>query len=174
MLCDTLAIVVACRCKQEVVAALAHTLGHDGGVGDNLGKALELLGPNHGRGYGTVCLAKPLGREGRLELVSAIVVMYAVGKPHLTQVGEESLPVLALVHYGGVLQDVLQQTADGQVVAAVLVPQDVASAQGSLRQVVDILLLPQAQVLEGRHAVAQQLYVGKAHLGVWEGVIPHL
>ena len=87
---------------------------------------------------------------------------------------EESLPVLALVHYGGVLQDVFQQTADGQVVAAVLVPQDVASAQSRLRQMVDILLLPQAQVLECRHTVAQQLYVCKAHLGVWEGVIPHL
>ena len=174
VLCDTLAVVVACRGKQEVVAALAHTLGHDGGVGDNLGKALELLGPNHGRGNGTVCLAKPFGREGRLELVRAIVMMYAVGKPHLTQVGEESLPVLALVRDGRVLQDVLQQMAYGQVVAAVLVPQDVASAKSRLCKVVDILLLPQAQVLEGRHTVAQQLYVGKAHLGVCEGVILHL
>ena len=123
---DTLAVIVACRGKQEVVAALAHTLGHDVGRGDDGGEACKLLFADCRRRDGTICPFEPLGREGRQELVRAIVMMYAVGKPHLAQVGHESLPVLALASNGGMLENVLQKQTYAQVMLAVLVPKDVA------------------------------------------------
>ena len=174
LLGDTLAVVVAGRRCNEVLTALADTLWHDGWVGDDGQEFRKALPCDDGFGYHAVSLAEPFGREGRQELVRAVVVVYAVGKPHLAQVGEEGIPVLALVRYGRVQEYVLQQMPYVQVVTAVLVPKYVAPRQSRLGEVVHVLLLPQGQSLEGRHTVAEQLYVGKPQVFVCKEVIPHL
>ena len=69
--------------------------------------------------------------------------------------------------------DRLQHLADGQVVFAILVVQDVPTFEGSLRQVVDQLFLLQGELVEVLHLVTQNLQVGKLLHGVLKIVSRH-
>ena len=100
------------------------------------------------------------------------MVVDAVAEPDAFQVdGERAVEVaLAVALVVGV--DGFEQAADAQVVAPVLVKEDVAALKGGLGEVVDEGFLPEAELVETRHLVAEHLDVGKLLVGVLE-VIGH-
>ena len=104
---------------------------------------------------------QPFLSESWLELRIAIMMMDAVGKPDLLHVLLEGLPLRVVLVALIMLVHRLANMADRQVVAAVLVPKDVASPQGSLCQIIDQSLLLQVELFESRHFVAKHLDVGK-------------
>ena len=91
-----------------------------------------------------------------------IVVVDAVGEPHLLEVLFERLPLLGRAVAGVVLVEGLQRAAHGKVRGAVLVEEDVAAALGGLGEVVDQLLLFERQSVESGHFVADHLHVVEA------------
>ena len=94
--------------------------------------------------------------------------MDTVGKPYLLQIclqGAELLvgavALVSRIHS-------LEHTAQGQVVAVILVPEYVAAPLGGLGQIVHEPLLVERQVFKVGYAVAQYLDVGKAVDGIVE------
>ena len=85
----------------------------------------------------------------------------SVAKPHLLQIFLEGLEVRRIAVPLVVGEDILQKFADLKVVSAVLVPDDVASGLGGLRQVVDHFFLVERETVELGHFVAEHLDVGK-------------
>ncbi len=67
--------------------------------------------------------------------------MDTVGHPYLFQIGLELLPLFGRLVAHIVLIDTFTYTTDGEIVAVVLVPEDITSFKGRLRQVVDHLFL---------------------------------
>ena len=116
-------------------------------------------------------LAQPGFRETRHELLAAIVVVDARGEPKATQVGLEGFKLLAfLLHLiGGV--DGLEHVAEAQVVASVLVEEDVAAQECGLLKVINEGFLLERELLKALHLVAQHLNVVKLDVGVAEGVM---
>ena len=98
-------------------------------------------------------------RELGAELVVRIVVVDAVGEPHLLEVFLERLPLGGRAVAGVVLIDDLQRPPDRKVHAAVLVVENIPAALGSLGQVVDELLLAKGKLVESGHFVADDLDV---------------
>ena len=89
------------------------------------------------------------------------MVVDAVAEPHTLEVlfhgHKVGISAVALVVTVGLLQKVTNL----QVVASVLVEQNVASPKGSFLQVIDECLLLQRELLETVHTIAQHLDVGK-------------
>ncbi len=97
--------------------------------------------------------------------------MDAVREEHLLGVDPERLPVgagaLALVTG----QHALERFAEQQIVAVLLVPEDIAARQARLIEIIREFLLLQGKLLEARDLIAQHLDVGKAVRldGKWRG-----
>ena len=102
-----------------------------------------------------------LGEFGH-ELVVRIVVVDAVGEPHLFQVLLQRLPFGRRAVAGIILIDCFQRAAHGKVDGAVLVEEDVAAALGGLGQVIDELLLLKRQLVEAGDFVTDDLDVVEA------------
>ena len=81
--------------------------------------------------------------EARNKLIAAIMMVYAVGKPHAHQVLLEGGKLLAAMVYGAVGVDGLEGFPYLEVVFAELVECDVAPIERGLRKAIDILLLAQ-------------------------------
>lgn len=103
-----------------------------------------------------------------MELFATVVVVDAGGEPEALQIdfkgAEVVVGAVALVvgiHF-------LKGTADAEVVASVLVEEDVAAREGGFLEVIDEGFLPQRELVEAGHLVAQHLDVGKLLVGVAE------
>ena len=161
-------IEVVGRGDDEVLAGcLVDALGHHGGVEDD-GHQLVKVGGAQRVGQGGGTCGEELLRELGGELVHRIVVMYAVGKFYLLQIELKPLVVGAVPVAVIVGIDILDEVADGQVVAAVLVPEYVAAGDGGLGEIVDEDALARGEFLEAGHFVAQHLDVCKTIHGVVE------
>ena len=89
-------------------------------------------------------------------------MMDAVGEPHALEIFLKSLPIGILLpsfQAGVGFIQCLTGSAYTEVISAVLVKEDVASPEGSLGEAIDELLLLQAQRIELRHVVADDLQV---------------
>ena len=128
-------------------------LGHDGRNG-----RCEVLRKIFGGCAGDQFVEVAFGKFGQ-ELVERIVVVYAVGEPHFLQVFFEFPEILARAVARVALLDRFERAADAQVVAAVLVEKDIASAECGLVQVIDQLFLFQREGVEARYLVAQHFDV---------------
>ena len=174
-LCNTI-IVVAGRGEHEVLSiGLVYALGHHCGVEDGrehfitqLGESLPLSQRKLRCIYRNQCLAEEFGSEAGLELVGAVVVMYTTREPYTLGVGHEVLPFLSLLVALEVGVYGLQHLADNEVVASVLVEQDVAALQRSLLEVVNKFLLVERERIESLHFVAEHLDVRKCLVGIAE------
>ena len=93
------------------------------------------------------------------ELVVRIVVMNAVGEPHLFQVFLQGLPFGRRAVAPVVLVNRFERTAHGEVVFEILVEKDVPAALGSLGQVIDQFLLRKRKLLETGDFVTDDLDV---------------
>ena len=104
------------------------------------------------------------------ELLRPVVVVDAVAEPDPFQVDGEGLEEVAVpvALVAGV--DGFEHAADAQVVAPVLVEEDVAPLQGGFGKVIDKGFLTEAQVVETGHLVAEHLDVGKLLVSVLETV----
>ncbi len=89
------------------------------------------------------------------------MVVDAVREPDSLHVNEEPVPLIR----GSVAierpDDVLQCGPDSEIVAVILIPDDVAAGQARLIEEVDELLLLQTQLVEGRDLVTQDPDVRK-------------
>ena len=90
--------------------------------------------------------------EFRSELVARIVVMDAVGEPHLLEILLEGLPFGCSAVAAVVRVNRLQCPAYGKIVFEILVEDDIPSAQGGLVEVVDEFLLVKGEVLEAGYS----------------------
>ena len=95
--------------------------------------------------------------EGRKELLAAIVVVDAIGEPHLLQVCLQCLELMMMPVCSLIGIDSLQHLSDAQVMAAKLVEGYVTAIQRGLREVIDVLLLTQRQLLKSVQTVSEQL-----------------
>ena len=116
------------------------------------------------------CGAQVVGPEAGVELFVAVVVVDAVAEPDALQVDGERLVEVALAVALIVGVDGLDEAADAQVVAPVLVEEYVAALQRCLREVVYQRFLAQGQRLESLDLVAEHLDVGELLVGVLEVV----
>ena len=89
------------------------------------------------------------------------MVVYAVAEPYLLQILLESLVVGGVLIPPIIVVDGLEGHSQGEVVAAILVPDNVASGLCGLAQVVDHSLLAGSKVFESGHFVAEHLNVRK-------------
>ena len=90
------------------------------------------------------------------------MVMDSVGEFDLFEIFFEpaELRVVAVTFVIGI--DIFEKIANGQIVAAVLIPEDVAACQSGLGQIVDEETLSLRQVFEAGDIVAQNFDVGEA------------
>ena len=163
-------VVVAGGGEQQVnTGGLVHFLRHDGGVEHDGQELLEESGEvvglssavdelEVGLRYAAGSRGEPLLGELRQELILGIVVMDTVGEPYALEVllHEQVLRVLLV---GVVEVDTLEGAADGEVVTAVLVVEDVASLQGSLSEIIDKGLLLKGKRVEVRYLVPKHFEV---------------
>ena len=157
-LCHAL-IVVASRVHQQVYARIgAHFLGQHSRVKHHVQQLyvvflleVTLLAGLH----------EPLARAFGQKLVLAVVMMDAVGEPHTLQIQHKFVPFLRGLVAGVVLVHALADAANTQIVAAILVRQDVPTPQCGFAQVVHKSLLLNTQVLKSGHAIAQYTQVIK-------------
>ena len=89
------------------------------------------------------------------------MVVYAVREPYALHVGHKVLPILGRLVALIVGIHCLQHLANDEVVASVLVEQDVASLQGSLLEVIHEFLLVEGQFVKSLHLVTKHLDIGK-------------
>ena len=89
------------------------------------------------------------------------MMMNAVGEEYSLGIYEEVLELLTVAVAFVFVEDVLDDSADTQVVFAVLVPVDVASPFRSLAEVIDIFLLLEAEVLPSFYLVPDDAKIGK-------------
>ena len=92
--------------------------------------------------------------------------MNTVGEPHPLEIDGERLEILAFAVAGVVGVNRLQHLADAQVIAPILIPKDVASAQCGLREVIYKRLLPKRELIETMNLVAEHLQIGKTFVVV--------
>ena len=88
--------------------------------------------------------------------------------PKALQIDGECPEVVGVALHAEVGIDGFQHLADAEIVAAKLVESDVAPEEGSFRQIENELFLPQRELLEAVEAIAEQLQVGKALVGIVE------
>ena len=89
------------------------------------------------------------------------MMMYAVAEKHPFRVYREITEITALPVTGVVLQDILKHLPYLEVVPAVLVPEYVPAVLRGFPEMIDILFLPECQVIPSRYPVPHNLYVGK-------------
>ena len=99
------------------------------------------------------------------------MVVYAVGEPYALCVGDEGAPLL-----GGLVAlivgiDRLEHLTDDEVVATVLVEEDIASVQGCLLKVIYEFLLVECERIKPLHFVAKHLDISKSLVVVVEGCV---
>ena len=176
---DAGGIVVRSGGQHEVVAvALIDAHRHDGWVKNDgeefVAETLQRLSFGEGELRGVHLLqrlAELLGSEGWLEFLAAVVVVNAGREPHAFEVfgdsGEEGGVAVSLV--GRI--DRFEHLADAEIVASVLVEQNVASGKGGFLEIIDEGLLAQRQLVKAFDAVAQHLNVGELLVGVAEVVL---
>ena len=70
-------------------------------------------------------------------------MMYAVGNPEAFKVNFESLPVFALAADIGVLVNGLQAVSDQEIVAVILIVNDIPPPKGCFGKIVNQFFLPQ-------------------------------
>ncbi len=161
LLVDTLVIVVG-RGKYDVGACrLVQTRGVHVGVveyrAEEIDRNIEIVRVD----VAVDLPAQPLLGELGAELVVGVVVVYAVGEPHLFEILLQCLEVGRIAVVGVVVYS-LQRVSYDQIVFEILVEKDVASALGGLRQIVYKLLLSERQTLESGNLVADDLDVVEA------------
>ena len=158
-------VVVARRGEQQVVA---RPLVQPRGVGRRVedrpahrgDHRLQVAEPLHGDRLAK--FQKIALRELRRELVVRIVVVDAVGEPHLFQILLQSLPFGRRAVPGVVFVNHFKGPAHRQVHDAVLVVENVPAALRSLRKIIDQFLLFERQRLETRYFVTDDLDVVEA------------
>ena len=136
-----LAIIVAGRRKYEVLAvSLVGTHLHNVRVEhhgeDLIAECVDRLPLSERKlacCYFVERFAEKVLRECGLKLLIAVVVVYATAEPNALQVVVERQEVLRLAVAFIIRENRLQHTADAEVVAPVLVEEDVAPLQGGLR-----------------------------------------
>ena len=133
-------VVVVGRCEKEVFALQTERFRHHGWVKDNRQDSLVV-----GHARLCACRNEPLLREFRLELIGCVVVVNTVGKPYALEVffevDELSGSLVAFV----LCVECFEGTADTQVVAAVLVEEDITAVQGCFGEVINEGLLLETQ-----------------------------
>ena len=168
-LSDTVAIEVGRRLGDYVErAVLIDALGHDLRIEDDrhqclhqfiAGLTLEqratIVGDSVHR-LSEECLGK-----FRSELIGRIMMVDTVAEPYLLQILLESLEVgrCAVAGISGI--DIFEQTADLQIVAAVLIPYYVAAGLSGLREIIKHLLLLKRKRVKLRHFISEHLDVGE-------------
>ena len=124
-LCDVWTIVVGGAGLHEVLpVGLVGALGHDGRVEDD---GIEFLHVERQLGRVDILhrtAQEPLGETG-LELVAAIVMVNTIGEPYALQIRLEGAEILTLAVTLEVGVYGLQELADAQVIASVLVPKNI-------------------------------------------------
>ena len=95
--------------------------------------------------------------------------MDAGRKPDALQIDRHGLKKRALPVASKILIQRFEHTANPQIVAPILVKQDVAPVEGGFLQIVYIGLFLQRKVFKSFHFIAQHLDVGKLLVGVFEG-----
>ena len=149
----TRTIIVTCRSQHQVLScSLIGTFRHHSRVKHYRQNRLVVchtcfLASSH----------EPLLTKLRQELILAVVVMNTIREPHTLQVAFESLELLRLAAVRIVVIQRFQRPTDTQIIPAVLVKQDIASLQCRLAQIIDKRLLLNAQTIEARHVVTQNL-----------------
>ena len=136
-----LAIIVAGRRKYEVLAvslvgAHLHNVRVEHNREDLIAERVDRLPLSERKlacCYFVERLAEKVLRECGLKLLIAVVVVYATAEPNALQVVVERQEVLRLAVAFIIRENRLQHTADAEVVAPVLVEEDVAPLQGGLR-----------------------------------------
>jgi hypothetical protein len=95
-------------------------------------------------------------------------MMYATAEPYAFEIYRhvDEVGVGAVAFVVGV--DRLKHFAYAQVVFAILIKEDVASAEGGFTQIVDKFFLLEGEFVEPVHLVAEHLQVGKLLVGVLE------
>ena len=108
--------------------------------------------------------------EARFELLATVVVVRAGGEPEAFEIRNETLPIgrsaVALV----VGINLFEQSANAEVVTAVLVEKDIAALQGCFLEIIDKSFLFEREFFKALNAVAQHLDVGKLLVGVLKAV----
>ena len=99
------------------------------------------------------------------------MVVGTVAEFHLLEVSLEGEEVSLLAVAAVVFVDSLEELAQLQVVASVLVPKYVAAAQGCLGEVIYEFFLVEGEVGETGHGIAEHFYVGEAVYYVARGVV---
>ncbi len=161
---------IVCRSKNEVLTfGLVHSFSIDFGVEDYLEQfALHGAPAGVGREFGKFALKKIAAELGH-KLVGRIVMMYAVCKPHLLEIGFEGLVFLVGFPVAFVVVvHIFEHVAYGKIVLAVLVPQYVAAPEGGFVQIVDKSLLIQRKFFETGDFVTKHFNVGKTVVHVVE------
>jgi hypothetical protein len=115
---------------------LANTLCKHTGIDNDVEQCLKLFWLDHGRVNLGISLSQPCVGEGRSEFVRAIMMVYAIGKPHLADVCDKSLPIGTFVKDGRVVEDVFQKTTYAEVEPTVLVPKNIPTSQCSLGEMI--------------------------------------
>ena len=105
-----------------------------------------------------------LGQKG----VDNGALLVASMEEHALRIDQEGVPVRALALAFILVQNVLEDVAQSDIVAAILVPHDVAAPFRSLCQIIRVALLIQRKVAPSGHFVAHYLQVGELVDGVFE------
>ncbi len=116
-----------------------------------------------------ILFAEPLLGEVGYELLTTVVMMYAVGEPYAFEIDFHLLELIRFLVLG-ILIDIFEYIAHLKVVLAVLVEEDVASPESCLTEVVDECLLFQGKVFEALDLVTEHLKVSKTFIGIDEVV----
>ena len=168
---DSRTIVIGRTRLHEILpVGLVGALGHDLRVEDDGVEFLHVEGQLGGVNGLHRLTQERLGKT-RLELVAAIVVMNAVGEPYTLEVHLKGAEFFALPVAFEVCVDGLQELADAQVVAPVLVPKNIPSRERSLGKEVYEFFLAEGQVVETVDLIAQHLQIGKALIVVLEIIL---
>ncbi len=101
------------------------------------------------------------------------MVVNTIAKPHLLQIFLEIFIVFRIFVALIIGVDIFEKFAYLEVVAAVLIPDNVAASLSGFAQVIDHFLLIERQTVELRHFIAKHFDVGEAVDVIVEVFIDH-